>query len=461
MDAKDRRIAEQDKRIAELEAQLKAALEKIAQLEKNSSNSSKPPSSDIVKPPQNKDRRRKKKIGAQKGHKQHLREPFKPEQVDHIVELKLEACPKCKVKLKLAVKPAKKHQQVEFNNRSFIITEYQQIQYWCPQCHRYHTAKLPVDVQKTGLFGKNMIALTALLKGHCHMSFTKIQTFYAEVVGIKVSTGFLAKQIRKTSDALKGTYDTLVAQLRKEKHLHSDETGGKENGERRWTWCFRAKGFTVFRVDPSRGSDVLKEVLGEDFAGKISCDFFSAYQKFARESKADLLHCWAHLIREVKYISENKNKKIANYGKRFLDAIGTMFKTIHRKDELQYVNWFRRMKEHQRVILKVAWHRLPTKDKDAWNIAVRLWNEEASYFRFIAEGLPATNNLAEQSIRRVVLNRKVTQGTRSDWGNRWWERIWSVLATCEQQGKSVMEFLKSCVGALLLGRSAPTLLKMP
>ena len=75
MDAKDRRIAEQDKRIAELEAQLKAALEKIAQLEKNSSNSSKPPSSDIVKPPQNKDRRRKKKIGAQKGHKQHLREP--------------------------------------------------------------------------------------------------------------------------------------------------------------------------------------------------------------------------------------------------------------------------------------------------------------------------------------------------------------------------------------------------
>ena len=55
MDAKDRRIAEQGKRIAELEAQHKAALEKIAQLEKNSNNSSKPPSSDIVKPPKPKD----------------------------------------------------------------------------------------------------------------------------------------------------------------------------------------------------------------------------------------------------------------------------------------------------------------------------------------------------------------------------------------------------------------------
>jgi transposase len=105
----------------------------------------------------------------------------------------------------------------------------------------------------------------------------------------------------------------------------------------------------------------------------------------------------------------------------------------------------------------VAWHRLPRKDNDAYNIAVRLWNEEASYFRFIKDGLPPTNNLCEQSIRRVVLNRKVTQGTRSDWGNRWWERIWSVLATCEQQGKNVMDFLKSAIGSSLQGVPPPVL----
>jgi transposase len=89
MDAKERRIAEQDQEIAELKVLLKAALEKIAHLEaeiavlkKHSGNSSKPPSSDIVKPPKDKDRRRKKKIGAQTGHKQHLRTPFAPNQID-------------------------------------------------------------------------------------------------------------------------------------------------------------------------------------------------------------------------------------------------------------------------------------------------------------------------------------------------------------------------------------------
>ena len=117
------------------------------------------------------------------------------------------------------------------------------------------------------------------------------------------------------------------------------------------------------------------------------------------------------------------------------------------------------MKGHQRSILKSAWSRLPKDDDDAWNIAARLRNEAESYFRFIKEDLPPTNNLCEQSIRRVVLNRKVTQGTRSDWGNRWWERIWSVLATCEQQGRNVMDFLKSCMHAWIHGLAPPALLK--
>jgi transposase len=455
MDAKDRRIAE-------LEALLKVALAKIAQLEaeiarlkKNSTNSSKPPSSDIVKPPKQQDRRRKKKIGAQKGHPQHLRIPFDPEQVDQTVELTLESCPKCGGTLQPTRASPKKHQQVELVEKPFIVTEYQQAHYWCEQCQCSHEAPLPVNVKRSGLFGKNLIALTAYLKGRCHMSFTTMQDFYADALRLKVSTGFLAKQVRKASEALSSIYDQLAAKLPKEAHLHIDETGSKENGKRRWTWCFRAKDFTVFHIDPSRGSDVVKAILGEDFSGKISCDFFSAYQKFAKESPADLLLCWAHLIREVKYLSESMDKRVARYGTRLLDSIHAMFQTIHRKDELHEVNWLRRMREHQRLILKVVWDRLPNHENDAYNVAVRLWNQEEDYFRFIKADLPPTNNLCEQSIRRVVLNRKITQGTRSEWGNRWWERMWSVLATCEQRSNNVMDFLRSVVGAFLQGCPPP------
>jgi transposase len=88
-----------------------------------------------------------------------------------------------------------------------------------------------------------------------------MQDFYADAFGIKVSTGFLTKQVHKASEALKSSYDQLVTQLPKEEHLHIDETGSKENGKRRWTWCFRAKDFTVFHIVPSRSSDVLAQIL--------------------------------------------------------------------------------------------------------------------------------------------------------------------------------------------------------
>jgi hypothetical protein len=52
----------------------------------------------------------------------------------------------------------------------------------------------------------------------------------------------------------------------------------------------------------------------------------------------------------------------------------------------------------------------------------------------------------------------VTQGTRSEAGNRWCERIWTAIATCGQQGRSVFAYLQSAVEAWFAGTGAPSLL---
>ena len=59
--------------------------ERIAHLEKNSSNSSKPPSSDIINPKPPAKTGRKRKRGGQLGHKKHSRKPFAPEQIDKTI----------------------------------------------------------------------------------------------------------------------------------------------------------------------------------------------------------------------------------------------------------------------------------------------------------------------------------------------------------------------------------------
>jgi len=73
-------------------------------------------------------------------------------------------------------------------------------------------------------------------------------------------------------------------------------------------------------------------------------------------------------------------------------------------------------------------------------------------------GVAPTNNLTEQAIRFVVIDRKVTQGTRGSVGQRWCERVWTLLATCAQQGRSAFAFLADSLAAHFCRQPPPSLL---
>src|SRR5206468_193737 len=112
------------------------------------------------------------------------------------------------------------------------------------------------------------------LKGGCHCSYSTIRKFLRDVIGVTISRGQLRKLCGKVADGLEGCYRELLAALPTQDRLNVDETGHPENGERLWTWCFRAPLFTLFKIDPSRASDVLVEVLGTEFDGVLGCDYF-------------------------------------------------------------------------------------------------------------------------------------------------------------------------------------------
>ena len=81
------------------------------------------------------------------------------------------------------------------------------------------------------------------------------------------------------------------------------------------------------------------------------------------------------------------------------------------------------------------------------------------YFRFMfVDGVEPTNNHNEQQIRQCVIDRMITQGTRSEAGQRYQERMWTALATCRKQRRNFFDFLKSSIEAKLNKKTAPSLL---
>jgi transposase len=307
------------------------------------------------------------------------------------------------------------------------------------------------------LVGPELTTLIAYLKGFCHASYSTIRAFVRDVCGLTLSRGVLCKVIARVSAALAEPYRDLLERLPDEALLNVDETGHPNNGERWWTWCFRAELYTLFHIDAYRKGDVLLQILGQEFAGVLGCDYFSAYRRYMRECSIQVQFCLAHLIRDVKFLT-TLDQATKAYGERLRLALKDLFAVFHQQETLPAAVWQQRLQAARAQILAVGTTNVPN-SRQAQNLAARFHKHGAAYFTFITTpGLEPTNNLAEQAIRFVVIDRRLTQGTRSAGGREWCERIWTVIATCAQQGRSVYGYLRTAVAHWFTGQPAPLLL---
>ncbi len=462
-------VAELNARVAELET-------KLAKANRNSSNSSKPPSSDIVKPPKPpppKGQKRRKR-GGQPGHEKHERAAFRPEDVDEVLTYKMKRCPKTGRRLRRAEAPPRIIQQVGLVKKPIVVREHRAYAYWCASCGEVHYAPFPPEVKAGGLLDAEATALVAYLKGGCHMSYLTIRKYLKDHMGLPISRGMLAKTVAKASKALAAPYRELERRLPEEPAVNVDETGHKDperlpaagakagpaaaRPNAWWTWAFRAGDFTLFKIIDSRGARVLVDTLGREFEGVLGSDCFPAYLKYMRDCDVILQLCLAHLIREVKFLCEHPDADVARYGRRFREALRGMFGVIHRREQMTARGFRRELTKAKRAVMKAATGRVPD-DKDARRLAKLMREHGEAYFTFVTTpGVEPTNNLAEQAIRFVVIDRRITQGTRGETGRRWCERIWTVMATSAQQARSAYTFLVEAVRASFSGALAPSLM---
>lgn len=446
-------------KVAALEAEVLQLRASLAAANKNSATSSKPPSSDIVKPkPPVPSDGAKRAIGGQPGHPQHLRQPFGPEQITHSHFHDLDACPDCGGALQAGSTPPRLVQQMDIQKAPLIVEQHTQPSYWCPQCQKNCRAPLPLAIERGGLLGPNLTALIAFMKGSCHASFSTIRTFLRDVMGVTVARSTLANTLAKVSQALDGPYDELLLLLPKEKSLNVDETGHKCNQELWWTWCLRADLYTLFKIDAHRNSEVLMTVLGQEFAGVLGCDYFSAYRKYMRLSGVAVQFCLAHLIRDMKFLTTLPDAGTKAYGQRLCAAMKELFEVFHRREEMSEKLFEEKLKGSRDQVLAVGAANVPA-TQQAQNMAKRFEKHGASFFTFVTTpNVEPTNNLAEQAIRFVVIDRHITQGTRGETGRQWSERIWTVIATCMRQGRSVLDYLQECVRNWFDGNPSTSLL---
>jgi transposase len=308
--------------LLELQAQMALVLEQNAKLSKNSSNSSKPPSSDIVKPPKPPPPSGPRKTGGQPGHLGSHHQPFSESQLNDHWEQAPRHCPRGHDLAGQPVQTPKILQQVELAKDPVVRTEYRRPGVGCPICDEIVYAELPAGVIDGQLFGPRLLALLGYMKGSLHTTYSGLECFCRDVLGIEVSRGHLGNALARVSAALAPAYQELAAQVPTEPVLNIDESGWKDRGIKYWIWIFATTTVSFFVIARSRSSRVLRTVLGEAYRGTLVSDFFSAYVKYANGLQQ---FCLAHLIRDTKFTAELPDPAERAFGKALLIQFKRLF----------------------------------------------------------------------------------------------------------------------------------------
>jgi len=182
-----------------------------------------------------------------------------------------------------------KHHLVEeiHNRQPKQVIDFLEFDYKCTQCHAYETSRHP-DCPPEGVFGKNALAQTTLLKFDQRLPFDKVAEQMTQQYDLSMTPATALDIARRVSVYLAPEYEVLIGKIRLAKVLYIDETGMKVDGKSHWMWVFVSDNETFYVLRKSRGKKVLTEVLGKNFKGYIVCDGLKSYSSYSDKLAAVL-----------------------------------------------------------------------------------------------------------------------------------------------------------------------------
>lgn len=464
-------LRERDELIAVLRTEVAFLRDRVAGLEErlgeNSSNSSKPPSSDGPggrEPDEGKGKgkgkkkRDKRKRGGQPGHQGSHRALVPPDQVDHVVDHHPKQCESCWSDLpRTPDSNPQRHQVTEIPPVKPETTEHRGHGVTC-NCGHTTQAVIP-EQEKASSFGPRLSSHIAMLTGVYHLSRRQAVEAAADFFGVTISLGALSAIEGRMSHAVEPAVNEVWQAARQADVKHTDGTSWRQAGQPLQLWTIATSAVTVFKVLTNGTADALKALLGR-INGVLVSDRATALGFWAMKRRQI---CWAHLLRKYVSFSE-RDGPAGDFGRVLLEYTGILFDTYRAyKDGKISRRTFRQRMAPLRVQVEAVLQRAANANIKRLSGSCRdiLAHREALW-TFVDNGqVDPTNNHAERELRRFVLWRKRSFGTQSERGNRFAERIMTVVHTARKQRKPVLAYLTAVCEAHQQGQPIPSLLGSP
>lgn len=446
---------QQNKKIEELLKIIESLTERLEKLEKrlskDSTNSNLPPSSDgFKKKPKSNREKSDRKPGGQKGHKgTNLKMVEKP---DEIIKIEIENCVFCAHHFSEDEKTVKKRQEIEIPPLKSHVIEYQSEEGNCSCCGKLTPAQFPDHITTSVQFGKRFKSILIYFNQYQLIPYQRTVEILNDIFKFPFSKGTLFNAISACYKNLKKPEEAVKEALIKSKAVHYDESGGYCNKTRGWFHVSSTALLTFIGFHAKRGKEAINEFgILPNFHNFAMHDFYSSYLKYA----CNHLLCNAHLLRELKYQTEELKQK---WAKKLKDLIIQAKKLVDERkkagNESSLLKY--EIEEIETEFKKIVDHGLkknirnkgkPGKrgkaaQTDTRNLLERLRDWQKSYLGFIQDfEIPFDNNQGERDFRMVKVQQKISGCFRSEAGAKYFCRIRGYISTVKKNGINVLEAL--------------------
>ena len=283
-----------------------------------------------------------------------------------------------------------------------------------------------------------------------------IREFLLNFLRLELSVGTISQTIREAGRSVSPLEEELIRELEAAALAYVDETSWKEAGVLRWLWVFRTLTVVFFMVGKRDSTIFCKLLLNSKFKGIVMSDGWVVYREYANR-----LRCWAHLIRKARGLSESCSALATYVGLEMLTLLMTFKKAIYvaRSQPDQALGML--MVEYENEIEQLK--ALCEAYQDSSNVKLRafareLLNDWEIIIRPIHDpSLPLTNNDAERILRHWVIDRRLSNGTRTAEGTRSFTILASVIETCRIRGAPAWDYLTQVITAVRKGIQLPAL----
>ncbi|MCP4270917.1 MAG: transposase, partial [Gammaproteobacteria bacterium] len=166
---------------------------------------------------------------------------------------------------------------------------------YCADCQQVITAKSDLALPGADI-GLNATVLACYLWVAACLPYTKIKEYLGTFFRFSISTSGLSRHVIRVAEIMKSVHTEILTLINNGSILQADETGWRVRGSPWWLWVFGTQDAAYFTVDKSRGTKVVRRVLGEIFLGVLVVDGWSAYLSLVCEQQS----CMSHLLRKIR-----------------------------------------------------------------------------------------------------------------------------------------------------------------